>query len=236
MGIDIDYDKWWNEVGRYNSEVSRWVDAFKERENVIRGAFGPTSPPNYVTAFSWNDQRIKIPGACALTFPPQTPLRLHWLTLTHGLTQPSTCAGSLVSPFALRLPGYGCEFGICTEDQNSWCTDLLKQILTYTQLGGSRILRGSRLPVFFARDESHAVYPRIKLLMPTDPEPVNSIRSLIFWPYWTHDEPFSTSTGRFEILVGTAITGDEWELAKRTSSAHLMLLLLKTGIGQVRPD
>lgn len=230
MEKDVDYDTWWKTIGKNKPDVVHWVDTFKEREKVLRDAFGPTYPPNRVVAFSWNNPAIHVPGACALTFSPRPPARSHWLTITHGLTQQKFGETAMDRS---TLSGYGAEFGICTDNRHDWCIGLLKQLITYTQLGGTHIARGSRLPCFFLRDKLGKVYPRVKLIAPSDPAPVNEIRCLLFWPYTACPRTFSTSTGSFEVLIGTAITEEEWELAKQTSSIHVLLLLFVSGIGQV---
>ena len=59
------------------------------------------------------------------------------------------------------------------------------------------------------------------------------MRAMLFWPYMRYPGGFDTSTGYFSILLGTSITEEEWDMAKSTSSSHLLLLLFEAGIGQV---
>jgi hypothetical protein len=59
------------------------------------------------------------------------------------------------------------------------------------------------------------------------------MRALLFWKYGLQPKPLWTSTGYFDILIGTTISQNEWQLAKETSSAHVVLLLTRAGIGQV---
>ena len=46
-----------------------WERTWQERQDEICRVFGPTWPPETVAAFSWDDFP-RIPGACALRFPP----------------------------------------------------------------------------------------------------------------------------------------------------------------------
>jgi hypothetical protein len=57
-------------------------------------------------------------------------------------------------------------------------------------------------------------------------------RALLFWGYLGGPRWFTTGTGNFELLCATAITQDEWDYAKGTSSPHLLALLVEAGIGQ----
>ncbi len=58
------------------------------------------------------------------------------------------------------------------------------------------------------------------------------IRAVLFWPYLFPEGQLITSTGKFRVLIATGITQDEWDLAKRTTTAHLLLLLCRAGVGQ----
>ena len=58
------------------------------------------------------------------------------------------------------------------------------------------------------------------------------IRAVLFWPYLFPDGQLVTSTGKFMVFIATAITADEWELAKQSTTAHLLLLLCRAGIRQ----
>ncbi|MGE5192956.1 MAG: hypothetical protein ACM3U2_10670, partial [Deltaproteobacteria bacterium] len=108
--------------------MSFWARTWREREDEVRRRFGPTEPPGYVTSFSWDT--IRLPGACALTFPPteggmERNLGWHrrsdWLQMTLGLTQPfdekqvrtERSAGKTHSSF-------GFELGFVTAQQSSW--------------------------------------------------------------------------------------------------------------------
>jgi hypothetical protein len=62
--------------------------------------------------------------------------------------------------------------------------------------------------------------------------PTGETRALLFWKYRLQPKPLWTSTGYFDILIGTMITQGEWQMAKETSAAHIVLLLSRAGIGQ----
>jgi len=59
-----------------------------------------------------------------------------------------------------------------------------------------------------------------------------SVRAVLFWPYLFPQATFVTSTGKAMIMIATGITGDEWEFARATTTAQLLLLLCQAGIGQ----
>src|SRR6266478_36486 len=212
----------------------RWDKVWIERESLLRNTFGETSPRGCVVSFSWSEPRLIIPGACALAFPPTKPRRTHWLYVTHGLTQP-------LNPSGIATPEhpseYGWEFGVQTGSKVDWATDLLYEILSYWRETENRVDVGHRLPVAFY-EERDGIRPLIRDLQEDDPyPPIGEIRALVFWPYLAPPSFLSTKTGYFGVLIGTTITARERELAKETSSAHLLLLLLKAGIGQVsRPN
>ena len=58
------------------------------------------------------------------------------------------------------------------------------------------------------------------------------IRAVLFWPYLFTDGQLVTGTGKFMVFIATGITEDEWQLARQTTTAHLLLLLCRAGIGQ----
>ncbi len=207
-----------------------WEKSFKERGELLCERFGETEPPGSVTSFSWNDSNLVIPGACALCFPPQGADRHHWLYLSHGLTQPLEPQ----PPIAGRWSGYGCEFGILTRDKSPWAVNILYQLMTYWKAAGATIGIGHRVPLaFFDRNSGGEAQPELGMVQDGDPiSPMGEMRALVFWKYSLQPTPLWTSTGYFDILIGSTITQLEWEMAKETSSAHVLLLLSRAGIGQ----
>jgi hypothetical protein len=219
-----------------------WERTWSEREDELRRAFGESHPPGsaegYVITFSWDDPERIIPGACALVFPPYPgdrpqagERRDDWLYVTHGLAQP---AGP--EEVAARLQageshsGYGWEFGLVVAEPAPWVPNLLYELLTYTR-EGKRLGPGHRYRLVY-RAEDGTLQPSRILTAERDQQPGGATAALIFWPFLLRQSHFVTSTGDFGILIGTLVTGEELELARKTTSSHLLLLLCNAGIAQ----
>lgn len=214
MKTDDAFENWWS---------SKW----KEREDLFNECFGETDPPKTVNAFYWDDIEICVPGGCALTFPPIAQ-RKEWLTISHGLTQP---AGPDDLSNSQGFSGYGYEFGILTESKASWCTTALYQLITYLKQSGNPIDRGHRVPMWFSNEGNEL---SVHLGKPSSKDsPTGSVRAMLFWPHMSFSKGFSTSTGHFSVLIGTTITQSEWDIAKMSTSTHLLLLLADAGVHQV---
>ena len=213
-----------------------WEQTWEERGEASRLAFGETEPPGMVVSYSWPD-RIRLPGACALQLPPtaesRDPLRHRrdeWLYLTIGLSQPldreevksKRAAGSSYS-------ARGFELGLLTESQSDWPAEALYWFLTHIT-DGEEIAWGDRFPIGFLRRDEGALGVCVGNTEGLDLE--GEIRAVLFWPYLFPDGQLVTSTGKFMVLIATGITEDEWEAAKQTTTAHLLLLLCRAGIGQ----
>ncbi len=212
-----DLDQWWDE-------------SWREREELLRRVFGETEPPGTVVAYSWERVDMIIPGACCLSFPPGGSERPHWLYLTLGLSQPLTPTKDDRGPSA-----YGWEFGFLAREASDWAPEALYEILSYWMETKNRIDVAHRVPMAFYREGHESrLAPYLRDLEPADQfHPFGEIRALVFWPYLHFPGQFQTSTGHFGILIGTAITADELALAQQSSSAHLLLLLSRAGIGQI---
>ena len=185
--------------------------------------------------------KVAVPGACIQVFPPSEgsthPTKLRrpdWLYLTLGLSQPS--APDDRPPQRSRddlknLSGYGAEFGILLEAPEDWSPRFLQELMGYT-LSEAPVRGGHRVPFgFYSTDTKDRSW------FMGDPgdlgvNALDDTRAIFFWPYLGPAGMFLTSTGNFEILIGTSITGDEWEYAKETSTAHLLWLLCQAGIVQ----
>lgn len=206
-----------------------WTSVWSEREDLFRKLFGETTPPGKVVAFDWEDISLVLPGACALEFAPNRE-RTEWLTVSHGLTQPLQPMAVAQDEYA---SGYGYEFGVLTQVRENWCPQLLQLLMTYLRQTGKPIDRGHRVPIWFASNLNH-FYPTMgKLPAEQVACAFGKVRAFLFWPYLKYAGGFRTSTGYFSILLGTAITEHEWEMAKSTSSSHLLLLFMEAGIGQI---
>lgn len=220
-----------------------WERTWAERSEAVGLAFGGTAPPGEVYSFSWEDE-IRCPGACAIAFPPvgasRDPIRHErpdWLYLTLGLSQPldreqverERAAGKSYS-------SHGIEFAFVVERESSLALFALKNFIEY-QTDGEQIEWGHRFPFGFYLDENGERQSFTGPGWDHGFEPVGEIRAVLFWPLLHPDAVLQTSTGKFLILVATGITAAEWDFAKRTTSAHMLLLLVRAGIGQrTMPD
>ena len=212
-----------------DADMEWWEKTWKEREDLLRSVFGKTEPPDSVIAFSWDRLDMVIPGACTLVFPPKAQDRDHWLYLSHGLTQP-------LEPSSTEndVSAYGWEFALLTSQASKWAPETLYELLSYWMESKTRMEVGHRMPMVFYPGRDEQITPMLRDLEPADPyPPLGQMRALLLWPYLLYPGQFSTSTGYFGIMVGTTITQVEWDLAKATSSTHLLLLLCEEGIVQL---
>lgn len=215
-----------------------WERTWQERSDVLTATFGETEPPGMVTSFSWQD-RIRCPGACAITFPPverrRDPIRHarnDWLNVSQGLSQPADkkvveFAHSQSNPWS----GLGYEMGILTPKVSRWPVSALYRWLTLVT-DGEETGAGHRFPFGFYMREGVGLDTYIGEASDLDIDAKGDIRAAMHWPFLFPDATFRTSTGRFILLIAVGITKDEWEFAKQTSSTHLQLLLCKSGVGQ----
>ena len=214
-----------------------WERTWQERGDAIKLAYGETSPKDTVESFSWEDDPFRCPGACALCLPPipegRDPIRHRrddWLYLTMGLSQPldknevkrRKAAGDSYSNF-------GIEFAFVVPEEAKWPMEALYFFMTY-MIDGEDIKWGDRFPFIFHRkaDGQLEVYTGKY----SGIRPFGAIRAVLFWPFLFPDWQLLTSTGKFMVMVATGITQREWELAKQTSTAHVLLLLCRAGITQ----
>lgn len=221
------------------SNFERWWErTWRERMEAYELAFGATEPPGMVTSYSW-DEPFRLPSACALTYPraeatqsPSRPARDHWLYVTQGLSQPGDPEEVKAARAAGNdYSGYGVEFAVLTEQKCRWSLDVLYYFLSY-QTDGEEIAWGHRFPFGFFQAEDGNWKPYTGSLEKLGQPPVGELRAMLFWPYFSLSTPLLTSTGKFDILVATGITQDEWDAAKATSTAHIVLLLCRAEIGQ----
>lgn len=213
-----------------------WERTWKERSDEVRRAYGDTWPPDTVHAFSWDD--IRCPGACAMALPPieqsREPLRHRrgdWLHLSLGLSQPLDKEQVRAEREAgKQYSAFGIEFAFLTPTESPWASQALYYFMTY-MTEGEYIGWGDRFPLqFHLRQGQLAVITGNPAT--TSATPVGKIRAVLFWPYLFPEWEFVTSTGKFMVMMATGITQAEWGLAKRTSTAHVLVLLCRSGIGQ----
>jgi hypothetical protein len=213
-----------------------WERTWKERSEAVNVAFGETDPMGMVVSFSWRD-RIRLPGACALQFPPvearrdpERHRRDDWLYLSLGLSQPLDKAEmEAVRAAGRSSSARGIELGFLTEKKSAWPPDALYYFLTHIT-DGEHIAWGDRFPMGFRRRDDGTLDPLVGNT--TGFELTGEIRAVLFWPYLFPDGQLVTSTGKFMVVIATGLTGDEWQAAKSTTTAHLLLLLHRAGIGQ----
>lgn len=216
-----------------------WERTWQERGEEVRGRFGPTEPPDYVISFSWDTPRL--PGACALVFPPVMNTnnargawhrRDHWLYLTLGLTQPLDQIQVMDERRAgKQFSSHGFELGILTDEKSDWPTKALYLFLSHIT-EGLELHWGDRFAFGFRQEADGSLGVFTGLPGELRIEPAGEIRAMLFWPYLFPDANFVTSTGKAMIYIATGITEDEWQLAKATTTAHVLLLLFRAGVGQ----
>lgn len=217
-----------------------WEASFAERQAAIESVYGrshpPGSPQGYVTSFTW--EGVLIPGGCCLTCPPTTddmpPADAHadWAYATLGLTQPLTAKeAEALRDADPRTTGYGSEFAMCLVEPAEWPARVLRQLMWYVR-AHAPINAGDRMPFGAERTPEGTVDANIGDQEAEGVVLLGSMRALLFWPNLRNRSSFTTSTGTFDVLVATAISGAEWEFAQALSSEHLLLLLYRCGIGQ----
>jgi hypothetical protein len=213
------------------SDDDFWERTWNERRDSAEAVLGP--PRDEVLSFRWDDR--VIPGACMLTFPPHrgergAAPRDHWLYLTMGLSQPNSAAE--VRERRARKDGRsasGYEFAIATRDESPWVGHALYDLVTYFTQRDARVPGIGDRVTFGVYDVAGERRP---LVGGVDQAPVGEMRALLLWPYRVKSF-LLTSTGKTDLLCATGITGDEWEIAKATSSQHLLLLLEAAHVGQI---
>lgn len=220
-----------------------WLEVWAEREKAVTGAYGeslpPGAPPGTVIGLPPELQAAdKIPGGSVYMFPPKPEAkRPHWLFATLGLSQPTKVED--VAPFDPDNPApsrFGIEVALAAKEPANWTVLGLFGLAQFSLNPPAPMKPGSRIPFFFTHPKAEE--PTLENILPVFGQPpagykiMGSVVSLVLWPAFDRDGPFVTRTGRFDLLVGTGITMDEWELAKATSSIHLLWLLEKAGIGQ----
>ena len=227
--MSVEFDRIW------------WEQNWTEQEDAMWQAFGPSHPPDSVEGYviSFDFQQVPLPGACAYVFPPNpggeftwTERREQWLYATHGLAQfVYKEEWALARDRGASLSGAGYEFAMIVDQPADWIPGLLQWLMAYAH-GTKPINRGDRFPFCLISRNPGDVNWIIGGSGEDDDACVDAIRALVFWPYLSRYGTFTASTGCWDMRVATAITAPEWELAKATSSCHLLLLLRWAGIGQ----
>jgi hypothetical protein len=119
--------------------------------------------------------------------------------------------------------------GNLIEKKSAWPTDALYYFLTHIT-DGEHIAWGDRFPMGFGRRADG--FLNMLVGNTTGFDLAGEIRAVLFWPYLFPDGQFVTSTVEFMVSIAMGITGDEWQAAKSSTRADLLLLLHRAGIGQ----
>jgi hypothetical protein len=225
--------------------MSDWYgETWNERCELMDGVFGVSHPPGreagQVLSFNLDNAddfpEAKIKRAVCNLLPPRRPpeveeryRRDHWAFLTIGLSQP------IEEPPADRgddaPSGAGHELVILLDEPALWAAELLRTLMAFTttrqpiEVGvrmafGFYVMEDGTLSWFIGTPEGNNV------------EPADATVGLIFWPWLFPANTFVTSTGRFQLIAATSVTRNEWDLARETTTAHLVLLLCKLGLAQ----
>ena len=161
-----------------------------------------------------------MPGACALTFKRISPSR-NFLQMTLGLTQPLRATD----------PSFPWEFSVFTNEPAEWSVDLLYQLVTQWLCEERNMGFGYHLPLVFFTDPNGKLWAGISNDV-ANLNVVGSLRGLYLWTDATRLR-FGVPSGEFGLLTVVGVTGDEDNLARDTTPAHLMLLLRRMGVDQV---
>ncbi len=220
-----------------------FLEAWKERESAVTAAYGeslpPGAPPGTVIGLPPELQSVdKIPGGSIYMFPPKPEAkRPHWIFATLGLSQPAKKEDvkdfDPANPAPSRL---GLEVAFAVAEPANWTVVGLFALAQFSLNPPAPMKPGARVPCFFVHPEAEP--PSLENVAPVfgQPPPGNKILdgvvALTLWPALDRDGPFVTKTGRFDLMVGTGVTMDEWDAAKTASSMHLLWLFHKAGIGQ----
>lgn len=129
---------------------------------------------------------------------------------------------------------YGFELGFLTDQKCHWPTQALYLFASHVT-DGLQLKWGDRFAFGFTKNLTGNIEPFTGIPTSLGITPEGSIRAVLFWPYLRKDSSFVTSTGKVMVYIATGITEDEWELAKATTTAHVLLLLCCAGVGQRTP-
>lgn len=222
-------------------ESEWWRRTWAERVAALEEAYGKSQPPGAPpgTMLELPPElrgKAQFPGGRLCIFPPdKAKKRDFWLFATVGLSQPNEEPTGKIDPENPAVSRLGFEVGIAVAELSPWPFIALCHLAKLLLDPPAPVKIGTRIPFLFAKPKGSG--PEEELIpclgqLPANHAVVGEIASAILWPALDRDGPFVTSTGRFDLLVATTITMPEWDLAKDTSSAHMLLLLRDAGVGQ----
>jgi hypothetical protein len=158
--------------------------------------------------------------------------RPDWLYLSLGLTQPLDAREVRETRAAGRsYSAHGYELGFLTNAAAKWPPQALYLLLSLVT-EDLKLKWGDRLAFGFRGTDAGELEPFTGYPEDLGFKPIGSIRAILFWPYLFPNANFATSTGKAMIWIATGITADEWDAAKGTTTAQLLLLLMRAGVGQ----
>jgi hypothetical protein len=130
-----------------------------------------------------------------------------------------------------QYSSFGFELGFVVPGQHDWPADALHGFVSHIT-DGVEVKWGDRFAFGFTEQPGGGLGGFTGHPEQLGVVPFGRIRAVLFWRYLFPDWEFLTSTGKFMVLLATGITEREWQLAKETTTAHLLLLLCRSGIGQ----
>jgi hypothetical protein len=230
-----------------SEDYERWfIRTFKEREDALDAILGPSHPPQSpeghvlsINKCGSGEHAVLIPGACLHLCPPVLASceggpreRPNWVYASVGLSQPADPDDKPRNgERGSNLSAHGVEFGMVVSEPAEWIGSFFAELMGYAS-AVSPIYIGHRFPFGLHRKGGKTSW-FIGHPEELEVKAFGETRALIFWPYLGGPRWLTTGTGSFEFLCATAITGEEWEYAKQTSSPHLLVLLFEAGVGQL---
>ncbi len=225
-----------NEDESERPEREHFERTWTEREDLLEQTFGPTHPPGseegqVLAVPPGHPLRTRFPGLCIYVYRPDPENgREDWLYVTHGPTQPP----SIAETSSTGRSGSGFELGMRVREPGEWVPQAILALLHYSLIAEPPLGQGHRVAFSIIHDDEQRLRPVLSL--PTDLDEgerlAGDAAGLLLWPTLDPWRGFKTSTGAFHILMATAITQPEWELARETSSVHLLNLLHLAGVEQ----
>jgi hypothetical protein len=165
-----------------------------------------------------------IPGGVVHAYPPDEERgRASWLFVTAGVSTPppGRTGRWLGTEFAVETPGFA-----------DWAPGLLFQLAGYANIFRERDLgAGDRFPVCFGQP-GRGAEPFLFELLPAGVDRVTATAAVVLWPLAALPERTLAGGDRLALLQATTITAGELALAEATSTAHLLLLLARLGLGR----
>lgn len=220
-----------------------WRDrTWGEREKLLKAFYGNPKPPGAAagsTVPMTGQARKKNPGGCVLVCPPAAaggPKGARadgWIYVSHGPTQPlDPRAHEAAKAKGDDRSGYGWEFAIEVAKPADWVAATLANLAFWARDPSvTPFTVGSRLP-FFLEDKGAGKVEAGVGPLPEKAKRAGAAAALLLWHDLRIEEDFSCETGWFGVMLATTATEDELAAAQQTSTAHVLALFRRAGIGQ----